>query len=59
MNKKELEKKYEKIRDKQSGDENCRDSCEDMYPIESALLAVALDYVPAKVLKRIIENNKT
>jgi len=31
---------------------------EDMYPIMGDLLGVAFKYVPAKVLKRIIERNK-
>ena len=58
MNKKELEKEYEKIVSEQLNDEECRDSCGDIYPIQSDILAVALDYIPAKVLKRIIARNK-
>ena len=58
MNKKELEKEYEKIVSEQLHDEDYRDSCDDMYPIMSDVLAVALDYIPAKVLKRIIARNK-
>ena len=58
MTKKELEKQYEKIVSEQLHDENYRDSCEDMYPIQSDVLEVALDYIPAKVLKRIIARYK-
>ena len=58
MTKKELEKEYEKIVSEQLHDEDCRGSCKDMYPIQSDVLAVALDYIPAKVLKRIIARNK-
>ena len=55
MNKKELEKEYNNIVGKQidNGDEP-----EDMYPIMGDVLAVAFDYVPAKVLKRIIGKYK-
>ena len=62
MNKKELEKEYEKIVSEQLQDEDYRESCKDIYPIQSDVLAVALDYIPAKVLKRIIgrsNNGKT
>ena len=58
MNKKELEKEYEKIVSEQLQDEDYRESCKDIYPIQSDVLAVALDYIPAKVLKRIIARNK-
>ena len=59
MNKKELEKEYDKIVHEQIGDEGCRDGgCEDVYPIQLDVLAIALDYIPAKVLKRIIARYK-
>ena len=58
MTKKELEKEYEKIVSEQLQDEEYRESCKDIYPIQSDVLAVALDYIPAKVLKRIIARNK-
>ena len=51
MSKKELEKEYDKIVGEQLNDEDCRGSCKDMYPIQSDVLAVALDYIPAKHLK--------
>ena len=54
-NKKELEKEYDKIVGEQI---NNNIPPEDMYPIMGDLLAVAFDYVPAKVIKRIIERNK-
>ena len=55
MNKKELEKEYMNIVGKQihNGDEP-----EDMYPIMGDVLAVAFDYIPMKVLKRIIARYK-
>ena len=55
MNKKELEKEYDKIVGKQidNGDEP-----EDMYPIMGDVLSAGLEYIPAKVLKRIIGKYK-
>jgi len=32
--------------------------CEDLYPIDSDILAYAYDYIPIKILKRIIERHK-
>ena len=58
MSKKELEKEYAKIVSEQLNDEEKRESCEDIYPIQSDVLAVALDYIPAKHLKRIIARYK-
>ncbi len=54
-NKEKLEKEYNKIVGEQI-DNN--DIPTDMYPIMSEVLAVAIDYIPNKVLKRIIERNK-
>jgi hypothetical protein len=53
-NKEKLKKEYNKIVGKQihNGDEP-----EDMYPIMGDVLAYAFDYIPNKVLKRIIERN--
>ena len=53
--KEKLAKEYMDIVGKQihNGDEP-----QDMYPIMGEVLAVAFDYVPNKVLKRIIERNK-
>ena len=56
MSKKELEKEYMDIISKQI--HNNPDSVEDMYPIQSDVLEVALDYIPTKVLKRIIARYK-
>ena len=50
--KEKLRKEYDKIIGEQI---NNNYEPEDMYPIMGDLLAVALDYVPAKVLKRIIK----
>jgi len=54
INKEKLKKQYNNIVGEQI---NNNDEAKDMYPIMGDLLAVALDYVPAKVLKRIIERN--
>ena len=51
MSKKELEKEYMNIVGKQIHNNEIP---EDMYPIMRDVLAIALDYIPAKVLKRII-----
>ena len=56
MNKKELEKEYVNIIGEQINSDP--DNVEDMYAIQSDVLAVALDYIPAKVLKRIIARHK-
>ena len=56
MNKKELEKEYVKIIGEQIHSDP--DNVEDMYPIQSDVLTVALKYIPAKVLKRIIARYK-
>ena len=55
MTKKELKKEYEKIKSKQLMDQ---DIPEDIYPIQSDVLAIALDYIPGKHLKRIIARYK-
>ena len=55
MNKKELEKEYDKIVGEQI---DKGDVAKDMYPIQDDGLAIALKYIPTKVLKRIIEDNK-
>ena len=55
MNKKELEKEYMNIVSKQIMDQEIP---EDMYPIMGDVLAVALDYIPCKHLKRIIARYK-
>ena len=52
--KEKLRKEYDKIIGEQI---NNNYEPEDMYPIMGDLLAVAFDYVPAKVIKRIIERN--
>ena len=31
--------------------------CEDLYPIDGDVLACAYDYIPLKIMKRIIKNN--
>jgi len=51
-NKEKLQKEYDKIVGEQI-DNNLEP--EDMYPIMSDLLEVAFDYVPNKVLKKIIK----
>ena len=56
MTKKELETEYKNIVGKQINEQE--EVVEDMYPIQSDVLAVALDYIPMKVLKRIIARYK-
>ena len=56
MTKKELETEYKNIVGKQINEQE--EVVEDMYPIQSDVLAVALDYIPGKVLKRIIARHK-
>ena len=56
MSKKELEKEYVNIIGEQINSDP--DNVEDMYAIQSDVLAVALDYIPTKVLKRIIARYK-
>jgi len=51
-----LKKEYKNIIGKQI--EEQKEIVEDMYPIQSDVLTVALDYIPAKVLKRIIARYK-
>ena len=53
--KEKLQKEYDKIVGEQIQN---NDIPTDMYPIMSEVLAVAIDYIPNKVLKRIIERNK-
>ena len=55
MNKKELEKEYMNIVGKQIHN---NDIPEDMYPIMGDVLSAGLEYIPAKVLKRIIARYK-
>ena len=54
MNKKELEKEYNKIR----GEQISTEIPDDMYPSMRDVLSAGLNYITAKVLKRIIEDNK-
>ena len=55
MSKKELEKEYDKIRSNQVMKQA---EPKDLFPIEDDVLAIALNYIPAKVLKRIIARYK-
>jgi len=55
MTKKELKKEYMNIVGEQIMD---RDIPEDMYPIMGDVLSAGLEYIPAKVLKRIIARYK-
>jgi len=56
MNKKELEKEYVNIIGEQIHSDP--DNVEDMYPIMGDVLSAGLEYIPAKVLKRIIARYK-
>ena len=54
-NKEKLKKEYDKIVGEQI---NTGNDAGDMYPIMEDVLLAGLRYIPAKVLKRIIERNK-
>ena len=56
MSKKELEKEYKNIVHQQIDEQH--EAVEDMYPIMGDVLGVALDYIPTKVLKRIVARYK-
>ena len=56
MSREELKKEYMNIIGEQINSDP--DNVEDMYQIQSDVLAIALDYIPVKVLKRIIARYK-
>ena len=59
MNEREkLKKEIKEIVRKQIETNNENNWVSDIYPIDSDILAYAYDYVPIKILKRIIKNNK-
>ena len=61
MKLKEREKLKEKIfnvRGNQCEDNDYKELVEDKYKIESDILHYALDYIPLKILKKIIKKNE-
>jgi hypothetical protein len=53
-----LKKQINKVHGDQVMDNETREGIEDKYPIDSDLLFHALDYIPLKILKRIIKDNE-
>ena len=53
-----LKKQISKIRGDQCMDNDHRESIEDCYAIETDILGHALNYIPLKILKRIIKDNE-
>ena len=53
-----LKKQISKIRGDQCMDNDYRESIEDCYAIETDILGYALNYIPLKILKKIIKDNE-
>ena len=53
-----LKKQINKVHSDQVMDNETREGIEDKYPIDSDLLHYALDYIPLKILKKIIKDNE-
>ena len=53
-----LKKQIHKVHSDQVMDNETREGIEDKYPIDSDLLYYALDYIPLKILKKIIKDNE-
>ena len=51
-----LKKQIHKIHGDQVMNEETKELVEDLYPIDSAILVYALDYIPLKILKKIIKS---
>ncbi len=59
MNEREkLKKEIKEIVGQQIMSEDRDSTVQDLYPIDSDILLYAYDYVPIKILKRIIKKNK-
>ena len=52
-----LKKQIRKVHGTQIMDNEIRQGIADLYPIDSDLLHYALDYIPLKILKKIIKDN--
>ena len=53
-----LKKKIHNVRGDQCQDNSYKQVAEDKYEIESDILHHALDYIPLKILKKIIKDNE-
>ena len=53
-----LKKQISKVRGDQCQNNHYREMIEDCYAIESDILHYALDYIPLKILKKIIKDNE-
>ena len=51
-----LKKQIHKIHGDQVMNEETKEMIEDLYPIDSVILGYALDYIPLKILKKIIKS---
>jgi len=52
-----LKKQINKVHGDQVMDSDIRLVVEDLYPIDSDILLYALDYIPLKIMKKIIKDN--
>ena len=53
-----LKKQINKVHGDQVLDNEIRQGIEDLYPIDEDLLRYASDYIPLKILKKIIKDNE-
>ena len=53
-----LKKQINKVHGDQVMDNEIRQGIEDKYPIDNDILNHALDYIPLKILKKIIKENQ-
>ena len=53
-----LKKQIHKVHSDQVMDNETREGIEDKYPIDDDILHYALDYIPLKILKKIIKDNE-
>ena len=53
-----LKKQIHKVHSDQIMDSETRQVVEDKYPIDDDILHYALDYIPLKILKKIIKDNE-
>ena len=53
-----LKKQINKVHNTQIMDNEIRQGIEDKYPIENDILNHALDYIPLKIMKKIIKDNE-
>ena len=53
-----LKKQINKLHGDQIMNGETKQTVEDLYPIDSDILTYALNYIPLKILKRIIKDNE-